>query len=273
MGNHSHLAWLLPSLALFFANVAEAAAFQDGRISQVVRDVRVAARNGRPVRASSDTVLENGALQTGSQSRAEICFRDHTVARLGDKTVLGVNSGTRTFDLESGAVLTQVPTGVGRTILKVGRITATATGATLAVECLPNAYTKFIALDGTSRLCLNNGGWGSDCMLLRAGQMMIASPEPKALPDAVDVDLNRLLETCRFITEFPPLPGHDGLVTAAAAQRKSKSHGIFAETNLVILGRGTLVTQRNASSGSTAKTAAREATASGSPRRTSPPTP
>jgi hypothetical protein len=87
--------------------------------------------------------------------------------------------------------------------------------------------------------------WGQDCVLLRAGQMLIASPDPKSLPDAVDVDLNRMLETCQFITEFSELPEHDRLVQAATAQRKRKSHGKFAETNLVIFGRGTLVSQRS----------------------------
>jgi hypothetical protein len=127
-------------------------------------------------------------------------------------------------------------------------ITATATGTTLVIESLPQAYTKFISLNGTSRLCLGHSPWSQDCVLLRAGQMLIASPTPKSLPDAVDVDLGHLLETCQFITEFSELPGKDRLAEAAAAQRKRKSHGKFAETNLVIFGRGTLVSQRNAGS-------------------------
>jgi len=133
---------------------------------------------------------------------------------------------------------------VGGTYIKVRQITATATGATLAVEYFPNAYIKFISMDGTSRLCLGTGGWGDDCVLLRAGQMIICGPDAKALPEAVDVDLNRLVATCEFITKFRRLPGHDRLVTAAALQREQKSHGSFTETNLVIFGRGTLVTKR-----------------------------
>jgi hypothetical protein len=227
----------------------------------VVHDVRMEESGAAAtVPAKANAVLRDGSIQTGPESRAEIRFRDQTVARVGDNTHFGFESRSRRFDLSSGAVLAQVPSGVGRTTLRVHSITATATGTTLAVECLPQAYTKFISLDGTSRLCLKKGRWGNDCVLLRAGQMLIASADPKALPEAVDVDLNRLLETCQFITEFPALPGQDRLIKAAAAQRKSKSHGAFVDTNLVIFGRGTLVSQKTAASSNAKESGAGPAT-------------
>jgi hypothetical protein len=231
----------------------------------VVNDVRVTELGAAAVPAKTNAVLKDGSIQTAPESRAEIRFRDQTVVRLGDNTQFAFESRSRTFDLSSGAVLTQVPRGVGGTTLKVRGITATATGTTLAVECLPQAYTKFISLDGTSRLCLKKGGWGNDCVLLRAGQMLIASPEPKALPEAVDVDLNRLLETCQFITEFQALPGQDRLIKAAAGQGKSKSHGTFADTNLVIFGRGTLVSQRTPGGSNTKDSGTGTATPAPSP--------
>src|SRR6185295_8199893 len=126
----------------------------------------------------------------------QVSFRDRTLVRIGDNTQVGFESKSRSFELTAGAILTEVPSGVGRTTIRVRGITATATGTTLVIECLPKAYTKFIALDGTSRLCMGHSPWGQDCVLLRAGQMLIASPDPKSLPDAVDVDLNRMLETC-----------------------------------------------------------------------------
>jgi hypothetical protein len=180
-------------------------------------------------------------LQTGPDSRAVITFNDRAVAHVGDKTQVTIHAGNRTFELNAGAILTQVPKGVGRTELKSGAVITAITGTTLLVEYQPDAYLKFVLLDGTARLCLKKPGHINDCVLLRAGQMLIAGPNAKRLPDAVDVDLTRLLETCHLITDFPQLPGHDLLAKAASKQRKRKSHGSYVDTNLVIFGRGTLV--------------------------------
>ena len=244
MGVLFRFTWLLATLAWQFAGVAHGAALRDGRISDLVHDVRLETQGQSGV-ASKNSEFQDGRLRTGRESRAEISFADRSVVRFGDNSVATVDSKARTFELESGAILTQVPKGVGGTLVKVRDVTATATGTTLAVEFLPKAYIKFISLDGTSRLCVKKGMFASDCVLLRAGQMIIAGPDPKMLPEAVDVDLNRLIDTCEFITKFHPLPGYDRLVKAAKIQRDRKSHGSFAETNLVIFGRGTLVSQRN----------------------------
>lgn len=274
MAIHFHLVWLFSAIVLFTGKL-EATALQDAHLSQIVKDVRAGSPGTAAIAATTDTVLHDGSIETGADSRAELSFRDQTVVRLGDNTVLGFESASRTLDLSSGAVLTQVPSGVGRTTLKVRNITATVTGTTLAVEFLPQAYTKFISLDGTSRLCLKKSNWSSDCVLLRAGQMMIASADPKGLPEAVDVDLNHLIGTCQFITEFPKLPGQDRLAKAAAIQRGRKSHGGFTDTNLVIFGRGTVVSQRNAGKDSASgnPSSAKSATPASSPkpRRAPPP--
>jgi FecR-like protein len=216
-----------------------AGALREPRLTQVVRDVQFT--GAAPVLPSVNAILPDGSLQTGEKSGAEITFLDHTVTRIGDKTAFGFNTTNRTLELTSGAILTQVPRGVGSTLIKTANVTAAATGTTILIEHYPNGYLKFILLDGSSRLCLKTPGHLNDCVLLRAGQMLIASPTAKGLPDAVDVDLERLLETCHLITDFPSLPRQDLLMNAAARQRKRKSHGAFADTNLVIFGRGTVV--------------------------------
>jgi hypothetical protein len=247
MPNHSRVGWPL-LLICSMTSAMHAGALRDGHLSQLVRDVRILQPNGQSLRAANGGTIVDGSVQTGRDSRAEITFSDQTVLRLGDNTEVSVRSDRRTFDLVSGAVLTQVPSGVGGTTLKIGKISATTTGTTLTAEALPNAYIKVIVLDGTSRLCLRTGGLGNDCVLLRPGQMLIAGPNAKGLPDAVDVHLGRLLETSHFITQFGPLPAQDRLVKSAAAQTEQKTHGVFADSNLVIFGRGTLVTQPNRSS-------------------------
>ena len=238
---------VLVSLALV-AGVSrlDAAGLQGGRLTHAVHEVRIAESGSPPKRVTTNANVAGGAVRTGVDSRAEITFADQSVVRLGDKTDLGIDSQSRTIDLKSGALLTQIPSGVGGTTLKVRDIVATATGTTLIVEYSPDQYAKFISAEGTSRLCLKRSTWSTDCVLLRPGQMIIVGPNAKMLPEAVDVDLGRFIETCHFITQFPALPGQERLVKAVAAQRHQKSHGTFADTNLVILGRGTLVSKRDA---------------------------
>src|SRR4051794_36849961 len=145
MPNHLRVAWpLLLICGLAFS--MDAAPLRDGRLSQVVRDVRASQPNGPSLQVTNGRTMADGVVQTGRDSRAEITFSDQTVVRLGDNTEVSVRSDRRTFELVSGAVLTQVPSGVGGTTLKIGKITATTTGTTLTAEALPNAYIKVIML-------------------------------------------------------------------------------------------------------------------------------
>ncbi len=221
----------------------QAGSLREARLTRVIKNVRIDGPNAQSRPASVNAILPDGkaSLSTGADSRAEITYRDRTVVRLGDKTGLGLLPRDRTFVLAAGAMLAQVPAHVGGTSLKVANITAAVTGTTLLLEYHPKAYVKFIVLDGTVRLCLKNPGHPGDCVLLRSGQMLIASPAATGLPDAVDVDLDRLVKTCQLISDFPTLPGQDLLAAAVARQRALKSDGAYADTKLVIFGRGTLV--------------------------------
>ena len=241
--------WLLAIGCCFLGSVRPtcAAGLTEPRLTRLIRDVRVTEAGSGSVRASLDKVLNDPVIATGPEARAEITFRDQAVVRLGDKTTLSIHSKDRSFELTSGAILLQVPKRVSGTTVKVGMVTATASGTALAVENLPEAYIKFIAIDGTSRLCLKAPGRMSDCVLLRAGQMLIVGPTAKGLPEAVDVNLTRFLETCQLVSEFPELPGQSRLLKSAADQRRHKSKGNLVDTNLVIFGRGTLVSLTNPS--------------------------
>jgi hypothetical protein len=236
--------WVMTFALFLFASAVGLSAppMEEGRLTDVVGKVVVAdSPNSSPTRASLHTPVRDRLVQTGVHSRAELTFPDETVARLGDNTAAAVSSKTRTLELLAGAVLMQVPTGAGGTRLKATDITAMVPGTTILLEHAPNAYTKCIVLDGTARLCLKKRGHVADCILLRAGQMLIANPAADTLPDAVDVDLDRLIKTCHLLTDFPALPRYDLLAQAVAMQRKLKLDGAYADTNLVIFGRGTLV--------------------------------
>src|SRR6266513_4267657 len=130
---HLHSVWLLPVIALC-AQAVDAAALKNGHVAEVVGDVQITHGGTAPTAAKVNTAVTEASIETGAASRAEIAFGDRTVVRLGDNTDLRVDSQSRGFDLAAGAILTQVPPGVGGTLLKVRNVTATTTGTTLIVE-------------------------------------------------------------------------------------------------------------------------------------------
>jgi FecR protein len=243
MRTHLRPIWVIPLAYVLVAQAVQLSArpLGEARLTYVVRNVLVRESSSSPAPVSLHGLVRDGSVRTGIDSGAELTFQDQTVARLSHETELAVNSNNRTLDLLAGAILTQAPTAAGGTRLTAADITATFTRTTVLVERVPNAYTKFIVLDGTARLCLKKRGHPSDCILLRAGQMLIGNPTAAVLAEPVDVDLERLNKTCHLLTDFPPLTRKDLLSKAVAEQRRLKSHGAYAETNLVIFGRGTLV--------------------------------
>src|SRR5690349_16134482 len=107
--------FLLPCILLCVAEIAHARPLSNGRLEEILRDVKIY-RSGAPaVKVSRPTAVGDDGVQTGPQSRAQISFADQTLVRIGDKTHLAVNLQARRFDLDSGAVFVQVPAGVGGT--------------------------------------------------------------------------------------------------------------------------------------------------------------
>ena len=100
---------------------------KEAKVTQVVQDVKVVPSSGasRPV-VVNETVRQGNAVQTGSQSRSELTFRDQTITRLGEKTIYNVGGG-RTIELSSGQFLLYVPKKAGAQI-KMGSVTAAITG-------------------------------------------------------------------------------------------------------------------------------------------------
>jgi hypothetical protein len=228
--------------AMSISNGLSAAATREARLTQVIKDVQLLPANASPRSASLNEIVRAGtAVQTGVESRAELTFADQTIARLGAETVFSFDAESRTSDLASGAILMQVPKSSSGAQIKTAAVTGAIAGTTLLLEYHPDAYIKCILLQGAGRFCLKRRHRVNDCLVLHAGEMLILNPNAKSLPDAVDVDLERLLKTCQLITDFPVLPKQDLLVKAANDQRHRKSKGTFTDTNLVIFGRGTLV--------------------------------
>ena len=220
-----------------------AAQLNEATITRLVNDVQL--RSGQEAARSAvvnESVPDGAVLQTGMGSRTELTFADQTLARLSANTIFSVNKGTRNLDLADGTALMRVPKGVGAKI-STAAVTAAITGTTVIVEYHPHAYIKFISLEGTARLYLK-GRWG-ESVLVRPGQMLITNPDAKSLPDPVDVDLDRLLKTSLLINDFPPLGSQHLMAKESEKQQRAKSKRSLIDTNLVIFGKGTLVSLTN----------------------------
>jgi FecR protein len=216
----------------------------DATITRIVNDVQVYREQTAPRSASvNDKVRDGSSVRTGMNSRTELTFADQALARLSANTIFTFNEGTRNLDLGGGAILLRVPKGAGNAKISTGAVTAAITGTTVIVEYHPHACIKFISLEGTGRLYLKRR-WG-ESVLIRPGQLLITNPDTKSLPDPVEIDLERLLKTALLITDFPPLESQNLIAKESEKQQRAKSKKRLIDTNLVIFGKGTVVSLTN----------------------------
>jgi hypothetical protein len=82
-----------------------------------------------------------------------------------------------------------------------------------------------------------------ESVLVKEGQLLMFHLGPKvtSLPNPVDVDIQRLMATSKLIHGFAPLGSESSIDHGIADQKKQKTDGALVETNLVIYGRGTVV--------------------------------
>jgi hypothetical protein len=225
----------------FAISPADGGVLKEARVTQVIKDVKLLPGRAAPRAAAvSDDVRGDTAVRTGADSRAELTFTDLTIARLGANTIFSFNEGTRTISLTDGAILLRVPKDSGGAKIQTAAVTAAITGTTVMAEYHPKSYAKYIVLEGVMRLYLK--GRLGESILMGPGQMMMVKPDATRLSEPVDVDLKRLIETSLFFQGFRPLGSEPLLADAQHVQLEKKAAGELIDTNLVIFGRGTLVT-------------------------------
>jgi hypothetical protein len=229
------------SILIFFATVK----FTEGaeaRITRVVQDVKLLRAPDPPRSASLNETVRNGtAVRTGVDSQGELTFDDRTLARLGSDTIFSFREGTRSMDLGRGAMLLRVPRGAGNAKITTANVTSVVTGTTCLLEYYPQGYIKLIVLEGTARMFMP--ARLGESVLIKEGQLLMfhVKPAPTSLPNPVDIDLKRLMATSLLIQGFPPLGSEGRIAQGMQDQKKQKSKGALVDTNLVIFGRGTLV--------------------------------
>lgn len=206
-----------------------AADFEQGRVTQVVQDVKVVPSGAaaRPA-AVNETVQHGSAVQTGTQSRSELTFKDQTITRLGENTIFTVGQGARTIELGSGQFLLYVPKKAGGAKIKMGSVTAAITGTTVLGNVAPSGIVEFTVLEGSACMHLDQFG---QAIYVQAGQKVIYDPVARRFENPVDVDIQEQLSS-PLVHDFRQLPsagliqqeieiqrgrGNDDLVRALSA--------------------------------------------------------
>ena len=180
------------ALANWLPNELSAEDLTEAKVTQAVQDVKVVPSGAaaRPV-AVNETVRQGNAVQTGTQSRSELTFKDQTITRLGEKTIYNIGGG-RTIELGSGQFLLYVPKNKGGAKVKMGPVTAAITGTTVLGNVLPTGLVQFTVLEGTA--CIHLDGVGQAVQVM-GGQMLVYDPVYGRLEDPVEVDLQQQLSS------------------------------------------------------------------------------
>ena len=189
----------LPFLAAW--PLAAAPLFQEARVSQVIRDVRLLEAHGAPRPAVvNDKITLKRAVHTGVESRAELTFPDLTITRLGANTIFTLISGAREVDLTRGTILLEVPSGKAPVKASTGSITVAVTGGTALLGTGPPI--KFMVLEGTGTMYPK--GHPEKAVSLKGGEMVTATAGGK-ISQPAQFDVKLVLETSHLILDFPPL--------------------------------------------------------------------
>ena len=190
------------ALVSWLPNDLSAEDLHEAKVTQIVQDVKVvpAGAAARPA-AVNETVRQGNAVQTGTQSRSELTFRDQTITRLGEKTIYNVGGG-RTIELGSGQFLLYVPKKAGGAKVKMGPVTAAITGTTILGHVYPNGIVEFMVLEGSA--CIHLEGVGQSLKVM-GGQMLVYDPVSRRLEDPVEIDLQKQLSS-PLVRDFRRLP-------------------------------------------------------------------
>ena len=225
----------------FSSQLALAGPLTEASITKIINRVSlIDPHSGDRPAVVRDIVKDDLGVETGAQSRSELLFQDDTLTRLGAETFFSFKTGTRDMTLEKGAMLLQVPKGLGGAKIHTAAVTAAITGTTIMMEYLPKQYIKVLVLEGSLRLSRN--GLFGDSVVLKPGKMVIMRPDAKKIPDPVDVDLQHVVQTSSLVN-FPnsePLPSTSLIQSAIEQQQTQLANSKLVPTNLVI-GNGTNV--------------------------------
>src|SRR5579864_4213158 len=233
------------------SEICPAAPLTEAHVTKIINQVKLVDPASGDRNAKLDDIVSGDlALTTGIKSRSELTFQDNTLTRLGPESYFSFKSGTREMTLQKGTMLLQVPKGLGGAKIHTAAVTAAITGTTIMMEYVPNKDVKVLVLEGSLRLSMN-GRFG-DSLLLTPGKMVIMPPNARRIPDPVTVDLKKVVQTSKLVkmqakkgkqasSGSDSLPSMGKIEKSVEQQQTGKDAHRLADTNLVILGKGTNV--------------------------------
>ena len=130
---------LVAALALSFTSSLIAAPLESATVTRLENKVTVAQIQGnqaagkRPAEVQ-DVIRANNILQTASNGRAELQFKDKSLVRVGPSSVFSFDSKSRTLSLDKGEMLFYLVPGSGKATIKTAAVTAAITGTVVLVK-------------------------------------------------------------------------------------------------------------------------------------------
>ena len=229
----------------FSGTLAQAGSFTEAQFTRIDNEVKVLKENVAPENATVGRQINAvTSVATGANSRAELKFPDQSLTRLGANSRFTLRGEGRMIDLNQGVIMLQVPKQMGGAKVRTAAVTAAVTGTTIMIEYQPDGYIKVIVIEGSLDLYPNNDP--SKFRTVTAGQMIIMKPDTKFIPEPVDIDLKLLLKNSKLLSSDDPNQPNNKQVNNAINDQQGKiKDGDLVKTNLLIPGRGTVVTLTN----------------------------
>lgn len=144
-------------------------------------------------------------IRTGQESRTQLSG-DRGMIRVGANSRVSVREADEALDLQQGVIMVKTDRKglLRRESLSVEteQIRAT-TNATMLISYQPRRYIKIACLEGKVTVSLK--GLARETVTIRKGQLLIINCLENVLPDAVSVDMNRLMQTSPLLA--PALHG------------------------------------------------------------------
>ena len=209
--------------SFIFVHPAAAEDLRAAHVSQIINDVKLLPGQAaaRPA-VVNDSVGAGTAVRTGVDSRTELTFSDLTITRLGANTVFSFNGGARQVDLDSGAVLVQVPRNGAEVKIRTAAVTAAISGGTALFESHKGLPTKLLMLEGIGRFYPN--GHPEDAEIVHGGEMAMMTADGRITrPTKFNAAL--VYKTSKLITSFPTLPNADLILAVIEAQQAELAEG------------------------------------------------
>ncbi len=200
---HSNLVTSVVLLATLFVigRFVVAANHKQARVTEVIRDVNVLTqqRAAHPA-VVNETVHEDNAVRTGTDSRTELLFTDQTVTRLGANTVFSFGVAARTYNLGSGAILMTAPKDAGTVRVSSGVATCAISGFTAIWEAHTKFWNKVLVIEGGGDVWLNRNP--GDKRHMHSRQILVFPPNAKVLPQPQEFDVCKVINNGLLITGF-----------------------------------------------------------------------